>query len=265
MELGKKILKARQEAGLSQRALCGDEITRNMLSLIENGNAKPSMDTLQYLASRLEKPVSYFLDEDAVISPNQESMLSARQAYLEGKTEKARLLLENYRSPDPIFGGEYRYLKTMTTLAAAEDALDKGKDIYARELLSEIAGLAQEIPGGKRQYLLLSARLKKADLAGICRELPSIDEDLLVRARACMEEDPVRAGQLLDAMEEQDTPRWNLLRGRAFLNRKQYPSAAECFHRAEKQSPEETAPLLEQCYRELGDYKRAYEYALKQR
>ena len=37
MELGEKLRLARLEAGLSQRALCGDEITRNMLSRIENG------------------------------------------------------------------------------------------------------------------------------------------------------------------------------------------------------------------------------------
>ena len=34
MELGQKIRAARLEAGLSQRELCGDIITRNMLSLI---------------------------------------------------------------------------------------------------------------------------------------------------------------------------------------------------------------------------------------
>ena len=34
MELGEKLRRARLEAGFSQRALCGDEITRNMLSQI---------------------------------------------------------------------------------------------------------------------------------------------------------------------------------------------------------------------------------------
>ena len=71
MELGEKLRLARQEAGLSQRVLCGNTITRNMLSQIENGSAKPSMDTLRYLAQRLGKSVSYFLEEDAVTSPNQ--------------------------------------------------------------------------------------------------------------------------------------------------------------------------------------------------
>ena len=61
MELGEKLRQTRLELGLSQRQVCGDTITRNMLSRIENGQAKPSMKTLQYLASVLQKPVGYFL------------------------------------------------------------------------------------------------------------------------------------------------------------------------------------------------------------
>ena len=59
MELGKRLQQARLEAGLSQKQLCGDRITRNMLSQIEHGTAKPSMTTLQYLAERLGKSVGY--------------------------------------------------------------------------------------------------------------------------------------------------------------------------------------------------------------
>ena len=70
MELGKRIRQARLEAGLSQRQLCGEQITRNMLSQIENGSARPSMDTLRYLAAQLGKPIGYFLEEQAVTSPN---------------------------------------------------------------------------------------------------------------------------------------------------------------------------------------------------
>ena len=66
MELGQRLKQARLEAGLSQRQLCGEEITRNMLSQIENGSARPSMDTLRYLAARLGKPMGYFLEEQAV-------------------------------------------------------------------------------------------------------------------------------------------------------------------------------------------------------
>ena len=65
MELGERIRQARLGAGLSQKALCGDRITRNMLSQIEHGAARPSMDTLSYLAERLSRPVSWGLEEDA--------------------------------------------------------------------------------------------------------------------------------------------------------------------------------------------------------
>ena len=70
MDFGEKLKQARLEAGLSQRQLCGDVITRNMLSQIESGKARPSMATLQYLAGKLGKPVGYFLEEDIVLSPN---------------------------------------------------------------------------------------------------------------------------------------------------------------------------------------------------
>ena len=110
MELGEKLRLARLESGLSQRQLCGEEITRNMLSLIEHGSAKPSMKTLQYLSSRLGKSVSYFLEETAVVSPNQGVMAAARQLFDAGKYSEANQALEDYRSPDEIYDREKEIL-----------------------------------------------------------------------------------------------------------------------------------------------------------
>ena len=80
MELGEKLKQARLESGLSQRQLCGDTITRNMLSLIENGAARPSMDTLTVLAARLGKPVEscIFVDDNigAISTAKQAGMLA---------------------------------------------------------------------------------------------------------------------------------------------------------------------------------------------
>ena len=64
MTMGQRILQARLAAGLSQRELAGEEITRNMLSSLEHDAATPSIATLRYLARRLGRPVSYFLGED---------------------------------------------------------------------------------------------------------------------------------------------------------------------------------------------------------
>ena len=106
MELGKRLKEVRLSLGLSQRELCGDEITRNMLSQIENGSAKPSMDTLKYLAARLGKPVSYFLEEETVTSPNQAVMAAAREARKMGDWRGVLAAVADYRGRDPLFDEE---------------------------------------------------------------------------------------------------------------------------------------------------------------
>ena len=59
MEIGEKIKKLRTEKLMTQKELAGPEITRNMLSRIENGAAQPSLDTLRYIAKKLNVSVSY--------------------------------------------------------------------------------------------------------------------------------------------------------------------------------------------------------------
>ena len=66
--LGEKIKELRKNLKMTQTDLTGSEMTKSMLSQIENNLAMPSMKNLQYLASRLGKPASYFLEDDAYLS-----------------------------------------------------------------------------------------------------------------------------------------------------------------------------------------------------
>ena len=264
MELGEKIRNARVELGLSQRELCGEEITRNMLSLIENGAAKPSMKTLQYLAGRLGKSVSFFLEEKAAVSPNQAVMERARKCYQAGDLAGAAEVLADYREPDCIFDPEKGILWALVHQKLAERAVAEGREIYARELLEkarvESVYLAEEL---EKKRLLLVGRLGGQKVA---KQLPELDEELLLRGREALEAGALtRAARLLEAAENQSAPRWQLLRGQVYLAQKKYKNAARCFHGAEKQWPEQTAQWLEICYRELGDYKLAYESACRQK
>ena len=59
--IGEKIKASRKKAGMTQTELSGGFITRNMLSRIENGSALPSIDTLYYLANKLQISAGYFL------------------------------------------------------------------------------------------------------------------------------------------------------------------------------------------------------------
>lgn len=61
--LGDRIKTLRKELKMTQTDLAGSEMTKSMLSQIENNLAMPSMKNLQYIASKLGKPMSYFLED----------------------------------------------------------------------------------------------------------------------------------------------------------------------------------------------------------
>ena len=264
MELGEKLRQARMEAGLSQRQLCGEEITRNMLSLIENGSAQPSMKTLQYLAARLGKPVSYFLEETAVLSPNQELIARVRQLFDKGNFPDAQKTMEFYRGPDPVYDREAEILRVLIRLELAREAIRQERFVHARKLLSQTsvdtAYLSEEL---HRKKILLLGSIPGHRIAD---QLPGIDEELMLRASEALEAGNLRRScHLLEAMEYRNSPRWHLLRGQVALGQQQWTEAAAHLQLSEKNYPGESWPLLEICFRELGDFRKAYEYACKQR
>lgn len=74
MSLGKKVKSARLEKNLTQQDVVGSFITRNMLSKIENDAATPSIKTIDYLAQKLDKPISYFLDDSDLAISKEETL-----------------------------------------------------------------------------------------------------------------------------------------------------------------------------------------------
>lgn len=259
MELGQRIKQARLEAGLSQRQLCGEAVTRNMLSLIENGSARPSMDTLRYFAARLEKPIGWFLEEQAVSSPNWSCMDIARKSWLSGDPEAVLEALKQYRSPDETFDSEKGLLEFLACLSAGEAALQEGRKPYALHFL-KLAGQAKSpyITAAQQQALqLLLAR------AGQPAQLNS-DEVLLLRAEQALAADPNRCLEILQAADDQVSAQWLWLAGQARFALAQYRPAAQALTAVESLFPQ-SIPMLEVCWRELGDYQKAYEYACKGR
>ena len=269
MELGQRIKQARLEAGLSQRQLCGEEITRNMLSQIENGSARPSMGTLEYFARRLGKTVSYFLEEDTVCSPNQQCMEQARKCYGEGAWSQALQSLEPYKDPDPVFDSERWLLEALCLMSLARNALTEGKAVYCETLL-ERAGeagsrTAYYTPALERERILLLSCGDTRESVKLLQQLPEDSREQYLRGAAALEEkDYQRCAAVLDSAPR-DTSRWHFLRGEAARGMGQYALAAEHYLRAEADDPQACIPALESCYRELGDYKNAYVYACKQR
>jgi len=262
MELGQRIRQARLEAGMSQRQLCGDVITRNMLSLMENGSAKPSMRTLQYIAGRLGKPIGYFLEEEVPVPHNQQILLQARQAV----GTQVLKILEDYQSPDPVFDPERWLLEALTCLELAQKALEEKKETYALSLLEKARAAGEKTPyyteqTERRRLLLCFA----AGMTVPSQALPALEPELLLRSQAALDSgDTVLAGNLLDAAVDK-TSRWHFLRAQVYEKQGDYRQAAEHYLQAVDYDTMTVYGCLERCYKALEDYREAYRYACLQR
>lgn len=264
MELGEKLRQARLAAGLSQRALCGSVITRNMLSQIENGSARPSMDTLRYLAGVLGKPMGYFLEENEIPDP----MHTARIAFRNGEYGEVLSVLSQSQQTEEE--DEKGLLELLSLLALAEQAICEKRLPYARQLLESAAQAEQKTMYAfaelRQRRLILLSQVEPGSAAELAALLPANDETLLLRARGALEQGDLKAcGNYLNACENQQTAFWHLISGEMSLKSKDLAQATVHYQAAEREFPEECYGPLEQCYLAMEDYKQAYEYACKRR
>lgn len=265
MELGQRIKEARLEARLSQRQLCGEVCTRNMLSLIESGKAKPSMETLRHFARQLGRPLSWFLDEEAaVISPNQAVMEKVESTWKTGDYSGGLEALGEYQGPDPVFDSVRYFLEVQCLLMLARRAVEQEKMPYARALLDRAARAGEHTPypWDRQQWILLQAAAGE-DVRHLASRLTGIEERLSLLAEAALASgEPDRAVRYLTAVDRRED-RWYLLYGQAMLAKKDYAAAAEVLGKAEQRYPTICLPALETCYRELGNFEMAYRYACR--
>ncbi len=139
MTIGEKIKYLRKEKKITQASLCGDCVTRNMLSRIEHGAALPSIPTLKHLADALGVSAGYFLDDTDEKHPYQKLALwhKVRSAFLK-KDYAACLVLT-----DPLdHDDEVAYVKAASLYALGHAAYQKGQLKTAEALLKEAEEIA---------------------------------------------------------------------------------------------------------------------------
>lgn len=89
-EFGKRLKKARIARRMTQSELAGDKVTRNMISRIENGVSVPSIGTLEYLAGRLDVPISVLVPQDG----DGETLTAAKARFSANEFDKVIEMLE---------------------------------------------------------------------------------------------------------------------------------------------------------------------------
>lgn len=135
MTLGQKIRALRREKKLTQSALAGTEITRNMLSRIESDDALPSLTTLLYLAKQLHVPAGYFLSENAsLLAYRKEELLPNMKHWFEKGSYKEVVRL--YRRDFTEADDELAYLVAVSASECAKDAIHRGTLKTAGEYLA---------------------------------------------------------------------------------------------------------------------------------
>ncbi len=136
MDIGKKIKDLRTEKLMTQSELAGSEITRNMLSRIENGAALPSLGTVLYLAKRLGVPAGYLLSEgdEEFLYNKSTAMKNIRRAYTDKHFELCRdICLSSFDAPDD----ELELILTDCCVGVAEESMRRGMLHLACNYLDE--------------------------------------------------------------------------------------------------------------------------------
>ena len=125
MSIGKKIKTLRNAKMMTQSELAGGEITRNMLSRIENEAAQPSLDTIRYLAARLNVSPSYLLAEggDEYMYIKHKEINDIKRAYLSGDFHICRDMCLNSSIPED---DEIKLILAESTLELAIEAFNGG-------------------------------------------------------------------------------------------------------------------------------------------
>jgi len=88
--VGPKIREIREQLGLSQKQLAGEDMTRSYISLIEKGRAVPSQRMLKIIARRLNTPMEYFLEGNTETDTDiGEAVLDKAKSYFEENNDHA--------------------------------------------------------------------------------------------------------------------------------------------------------------------------------
>ena len=154
--LGQKIKALRKEKRMTQSELVGKRITRNMLSSIESGTANPSLETLEYIAERLDTSIAHLISDETYDLPleKKEKIDSIYRAFI-GRNYKACIRIINTL---PSIDDELSFILASATLELGN------KNVSDGSLNTAIKNLESSIEYAKKTRLDTSAIKARAEM-----------------------------------------------------------------------------------------------------
>lgn len=179
MTIGEKIKTLRKEKGLTQSALADGIVTRNMLSLIENGSAKPSLQTMKEFAERLGIPIGYLISDDGAAESAASTPLSSDDASAMRSLFRAGKYAECLgRANELSSTNDETALMIMRCAYVLGEESFKKRDMTSAQSMFTLAmtsaektayATAEEISKIRRMYLLTDAVVSKKNFSDVPR------------------------------------------------------------------------------------------------
>ncbi|HOA84465.1 MAG: helix-turn-helix transcriptional regulator [Clostridiales bacterium] len=280
MRIGEKIKNIRTAKDMTQKQLAGEKITRNMLSRIESGAATPSLDTLLYIAGRLNVSPGYLLaeGEDELMYRKMYLIENIRRAFRGGELEICRdLCLSSGLEGDD----EINLILARCCAGLAKEKFSAGKIRQAARLFEEAAEYAGRsayesgtILAEAGIYLRYMRRISQT-LGG---ELPGqmVSDGLAFGDPFCvyvvllerLMEGAELSGLKNPGYEDTQNPYSAHIKSKAAVREGRHHEARELLLEILNSRSAAPKPFyynvfydLELCSKEIGDYRGAYEYA----
>lgn len=271
MTTGQKIKARRLELGYTQARVAGDRMTRNMISLIENGQCEPSLSTLSYLAEQLEIGAAYFLDEDSssFLFDKERHIHDIRRAYKEKRFEFVLKSIEKIGQTDD----ELAFLATTAAAELGHSCLKRGSlesaKVYFDRALDYADQTVYDTELIRTKLLLWSAIAKNIQSPRLHFEQEEYENRI-----DTMLESEFYLYFLGNTEHEYKIPVLALhARARALMRTRSYREAVALLQEAEKLAKEGDAydayvmlgvySDLELCYKDCGDFENAYRYSTR--
>ncbi len=144
VRIGEKLKHLRNSRGLTQRELAEGIVSRNMLSMIESGNALPSIETLLLISDALDVPAGYFFanDSEELMYGKRDVIGTVYRLMSEKRFSDAVQICEPYAKSD----GEMRLCTAVCHLYTAVDYLDRFMLVSAGDHLAKALDYAKDLP-----------------------------------------------------------------------------------------------------------------------
>ena len=282
MQIGEKIKRLRTSKLMTQSELVGGEITRNMLSRIENGAAQPSMATVKYIAERLNVSAGFLLadEEDEILYFKSAEISNIKKAYSNKDYSLCREMCLNSEWSDD----ELMLILAESTEKVAIDEFSHGNLRRAAELFDEAVGYCKSTVYNTDmimaritryfEYMVhISPTLDSNELDGDENMLPFVRDSFCMYSYLFIkgEKDGYKELPMLeDALEFLGQSSYGIhIQAKLFVEQGRYREGYDALHLLLfSDNGELPEPMLyfvlgdiELCCKEIDDFKSAYDFS----